>query len=162
MEEKDSISYGDTIAAISHSLKDYTNESVELDRILNTYKELLNQMDKVEGNRNAPKEKRKITITNPEKLNGRVHRDGIEWEITYVGRDLSIKEDNYKWEIKCQWNPLSGWYVIQRERGEGESIQAHWKTNSMPNRKSEWVSHKMISNPTEFVKLITSTMDIPF
>lgn len=41
-----------------------------------------------------------IHFKNPEKLNGIVHNRGEAIEITFIGRELSLKEDNWTWIVK--------------------------------------------------------------
>jgi hypothetical protein len=41
-----------------------------------------------------------IHFKNPEKLNGPMHMRGEVYEITFFGRSLSLKEDNWTWQIK--------------------------------------------------------------
>ena len=41
-----------------------------------------------------------IHFKNPEKLNGIVHNRGQAIEVTFIGRELSLKEDNWTWIVK--------------------------------------------------------------
>ncbi len=41
-----------------------------------------------------------IHFKNPEKLNGIVHNRGEALEVTFIGRELSLKEDNWTWIVK--------------------------------------------------------------
>jgi hypothetical protein len=41
-----------------------------------------------------------IHFKNPEKLNGIVHNRGEAIEVTFIGRELSLKEDNWTWIVK--------------------------------------------------------------
>ena len=65
---------------------------------------LMNEMDK-----------RKLTIKNPESLNTGNKSISGEWSIEYQGRDLSLNEDNYRWDIQNQATGVKGYYIIERE-----------------------------------------------
>jgi hypothetical protein len=41
-----------------------------------------------------------IHFKNPEKLNGRYEYDGNSFEVMFIGRELSIAEDNWTWLVK--------------------------------------------------------------
>lgn len=65
---------------------------------------LMNEMDK-----------RMLTIKNPEKLNTNGSPISNEWDIEYFGRDLSLNEDNYRWDIRNRKTGVKGYYIIERE-----------------------------------------------
>ena len=65
---------------------------------------LMNEMDK-----------RKLTIKNPEKLNTGSNPINKEWNIEYQGRDLSLSEDNYRWDIWNANTKVRGYYIVERE-----------------------------------------------
>ena len=65
---------------------------------------LMNEMDK-----------RKLTIKNPEKLNTGGNPISREWDIEYQGRDLSLSEDNYRWDITNLNTGVRGYYIVERE-----------------------------------------------
>ena len=60
-------------------------------------------------------DKRKLTIKNPESLNTGNKSISGEWSIEYQGRDLSLNEDNYRWDIQNQATGVKGYYIIERE-----------------------------------------------
>ena len=64
--------------------------------------------------------KKMITIKNPEKLNTNGNPISGEWNIEYFGRDLSLNEDNYRWDIINNKTGVKGYYIIQRELIEGD------------------------------------------
>jgi hypothetical protein len=41
-----------------------------------------------------------IHFKNPEKLNGKLNKGGEVLDITFIGRELSLKEDNWTWVVK--------------------------------------------------------------
>jgi hypothetical protein len=70
-------------------------------------------------------EKRKLTIKNPERLNiNNNHRSG-EWVIEYMGRDLSLEEDNYRWDVYGK-NGVRGYYIVERELVQGDWLNVRW------------------------------------
>ena len=40
-----------------------------------------------------------IVFKNPEKLNGKVELRGKAYEVTFIGRNLSVKENNWTWVL---------------------------------------------------------------
>ena len=70
-------------------------------------------------------EKRKLTVKNPERLNiNNNHRSG-EWVIEYMGRDLSLEEDNYRWDVYGK-NGVRGYYIVERELVQGDWLNVRW------------------------------------
>ena len=41
-----------------------------------------------------------IHFKNPEKLNGKISKNGMVLEVTFIGRELSLAEDNWTWVVK--------------------------------------------------------------
>jgi uncharacterized protein YajQ (UPF0234 family) len=71
-------------------------------------------------------EKRKLTIKNPERLNGNHLTIAKGWNIEYQGRDLSLEEDNYRWDIHSDYSGERGYYIIQRELINGDWLNVRW------------------------------------
>lgn len=92
--------------------------------IYESLQELIKQMDKDTPNKKqvSPNEGELelFTLKNAEKLNGKFHKGGHEYEITYIGRGLELSADNYTWKIK---NVIggSGKLSIERRIGYNES-----------------------------------------
>lgn len=40
-----------------------------------------------------------IVFKNPEKLNGKIELRGKAYEVTFIGRNLSVKENNWTWVL---------------------------------------------------------------
>jgi hypothetical protein len=76
---------------------------------------LMNEMDK-----------RMITIRNPETLNGNVPRIAKGWNIEYMGRDLSLDVDNYRWDVWSDYNTARGYWIIERELVMGDWLNVRW------------------------------------
>ena len=76
---------------------------------------LMNEMDK-----------RMITIRNPETLNGNVPRIAKGWNIEYMGRDLSLDVDNYRWDVWSDYNTARGYWIIERELIQDSWLNVRW------------------------------------
>ena len=70
--------------------------------------------------------KRMLTIRNPENLNGNVPRIAKGWNIEYMGRDLSLDVDNYRWDVWSDYNTARGYYIIERELVKGDWLNVRW------------------------------------
>jgi len=71
-------------------------------------------------------EKRKLTIKNPEKLNGNHLTIAKGWNIEYQGRDLSLNEDNYRWDVWSDYSKFSGYYIVERELIQTDWLNVRW------------------------------------
>lgn len=84
----------------------------------------------VYGSRNpyVPEDKRLITIKNPERLNGRGLTIAKGWNIEYIGRDLSLEEDNYRWDVYSDYDNIRvrGYYIIERELIQSDWLNVRW------------------------------------
>ena len=76
---------------------------------------LMNEMDK-----------RKLTIKNPEKLNGNHLTIAKGWNIEYQGRDLSLNEDNYRWDVWSDYSKFRGYYIVERELIQESWLNVRW------------------------------------
>jgi len=70
--------------------------------------------------------KRLLTIKNPERLNTNNNHIKGEWVIEYMGRDLSLEEDNYRWDIHNGEAGIRGYYIIEREFHADEWLYVRW------------------------------------
>jgi hypothetical protein len=71
-------------------------------------------------------EKRKLTIKNPERLNGNHLTIAKGWNIEYQGRDLSLNEDNYRWDVWSDYSKFRGYYIIERELIQESWLNVRW------------------------------------
>jgi hypothetical protein len=77
---------------------------------------LMNEMDK-----------RKLTIKNPEKLNGSNLTIAKGWNVEYMGRDLSLEEDNYRWDVWSDYNnTVRGYWIVERELIQDDWLNIRW------------------------------------
>jgi hypothetical protein len=107
--------------AISSSIQTNGRERMRIDSngnasFPNWQDVLVNEMDK-----------RMLTIKNPEKLNGNHLTIANRWNIEYQGRDLSLNEDNYRWDVWSDYNSkVRGYYIIERELIQDSWLNVRW------------------------------------
>ena len=111
---------GQLAGAISSSFHTNGTERMRIDskgnvRFPNWQDVLMNEMDK-----------RMLTIKNPETLNGNVPRIAKGWNIEYMGRDLSLDVDNYRWDVWSDYNTARGYWIIERELIQGDWLNVRW------------------------------------
>jgi len=123
----------DKINSASMSIKDILDSSglnIDYNKVLSTlntaisnsvnprdWKDiLLEDMDK----------ERVLTIKNPERLNGKGLTITKGWNIEYQGRDLSLTEDNYRWDIWSDYSGERGYYIVQRNLINGNWLNVRW------------------------------------
>lgn len=70
--------------------------------------------------------KKMITIKNPEKLNGNELTITKGWNIEYMGRDLSLDVDNYRWDVWSIYSGKRGYYIIERELVNRDWLNVRW------------------------------------
>jgi hypothetical protein len=78
-----------------------------------------------------------LTIRNPEKLNGKYLTITRGWNIEYIGRDLSLNEDNYRWDVWSDYSKVRGYYIVERELIEGSWLNVRWGLTPT-NVKERW------------------------
>jgi hypothetical protein len=71
-------------------------------------------------------DKRKLTIKNPEKLNTTNQSNYGKWNVEYMGRDLSLSEDNYRWDVWNAETKVRGYYIVERELIQGSWVYVRW------------------------------------
>jgi hypothetical protein len=72
-------------------------------------------------------DKKLLTIRNPERLNGNHLTIAKGWNIEYQGRDLSLEEDNYRWDVWSDYNSkVRGYYIVERELIQGSWLNVRW------------------------------------
>ena len=86
METKDGLSWQDLLWRSMNTIQS-TNATID-----SLYDDLDEQMAKMNGFN-------PIVFKNPEKLNGKVEMRGKAYEVTFIGRNLSIKENNWTWVL---------------------------------------------------------------
>jgi len=86
METKDELSWQDLLWRSMNAIRS-TNATID-----SLYDDLDEQMAKMNG-------LNPIVFKNPEKLNGKIDMRGKSYEVTFIGRNLSVKENNWTWVL---------------------------------------------------------------
>jgi hypothetical protein len=86
METKDELSWQDLLWRSMNAIRS-TNATID-----SLYDDLDEQMAKMNG-------LNPIVFKNPEKLNGKIEMRGKSYEVTFIGRNLSVKENNWTWVL---------------------------------------------------------------
>lgn len=87
METKDELGIENWQDVIWRSMNAIRSTNATIDSL---YDDLDEQLAKMKG-------LNPIVFKNPEKLNGKVEMRGKGYEITFIGRNLSVKENNWTW-----------------------------------------------------------------
>lgn len=132
---------GQLAGAISSSFHTNGTERMRIDSNGNTtfpnwQDVLMNEMDK-----------RMITIKNPENLNGNDLTITKGWNIEYMGRDLSLDVDNYRWDVWSNYSGIRGYYIIERELVNGYWLYVRWgKTPVNVKERRELIGKKRLKD----------------
>ena len=86
METKDELTWQDLLWRSMNAIQS-TNATID-----GLYDDLDEQMAKMNG-------LNPIVFKNPEKLNGKVEMRGKAYEVVFIGRNLSVKENNWTWVL---------------------------------------------------------------
>ena len=95
------------------------------------------QMNQLYGSSSIdmPEDKRMVTIKNPYRLNTNdILINGV-WNITYGGRDLTLNEDNYRWDVMNTKTGLMGYYIIERNLINGDWLNVRWGRIGLGNKE---------------------------
>ena len=102
-----------------------------------------------------------ITIKNPEKLNTNGSPISNEWDIEYFGRDLSLNEDNYRWDVWSDYSKVRGYYIVERELIEGSWLNVRWGlTHTRRKKRKELIDKSRLKDKsrieTDMIQAINS------
>ena len=98
----------------------------------------------------VPNESRLLTIKNPERLNTIDRLIAGEWGIEYMGRDLSLEEDNYRWDVYSEVSKISGYYIIERELIQGDWLNVRWgRVPTNVKERKEVIDKSRLANPSQ-------------
>jgi hypothetical protein len=79
---------------------------------------------------------RLLTIKNPERLNTEYNKPiNGKWIIEYGGRDLSLNEDNYRWDIWDTLHKVRGYYIIERGLINSDWLNVRWSRIGLGNKE---------------------------
>jgi len=95
------------------------------------------QMNQLYGSSSIdmPEDKRLLTIKNPYRLNTNDTLINGVWNITYGGRDLTLNEDNYRWDVMNTKTGLMGYYIIERNLINGDWLNVRWGRIGLGNKE---------------------------
>ena len=95
------------------------------------------QMNQLYGSSSIdmPEDKRMVTIKNPYRLNTNDTLINGVWNITYGGRDLTLNEDNYRWDVMNTKTGLMGYYIIERNLINGDWLNVRWGRIGLGNKE---------------------------
>jgi hypothetical protein len=88
------------------------------------------------------KDKRLLTIKNPERLNTNNNHIKGAWLITYIGRVFTLEEYNYRWYIYNDELDKRGYYIIEREFHMDEWLNVRWGILPVNTKERKEVIHK--------------------
>ena len=95
------------------------------------------QMNQLYGSSSIdmPEDKRMVTIKNPYRLNTNdILINGV-WNITYGGRDLTLNEDNYRWDVMNTKTGLMVYYIIERNLINNDWLNVRWGRIGLGNKE---------------------------
>lgn len=101
-----------------------------------------------------------IHFKNPEKLNGNIVRHGNTMEITFIGRDLSLAEDNWTWvlkESKTNYEHTLSILKYPKHNGYATIIK-----NSYGQKTESEINRNLLNSMDFMVEQLHSLTDLPF
>lgn len=101
-----------------------------------------------------------IHFKNPEKLNGIVHNRGEAIEITFIGRELSLKEDNWTWIVK---EPKSNFeHTLSILKYPKHNGYATMIKNSYGQKTEAEINRRDLDSMDFMIQQLCSLTDLPF
>lgn len=143
METKDEVSWQDLIMQMSSS-------SANLNDIQGQILKEIARLNNIKP----------IHFKNPEKLNGIVHKRGDAMEITFIGRDLSLKEDNWTWLVKeSKTNYEHSLSILKYPKHNGYATMIK---NSYGQKTESEINRRDLDSMDFMVEQLHSLTDLPF
>ena len=101
-----------------------------------------------------------IHFKNPEKLNGIVHNRGEAIEVTFIGRDLSLAEDNWTWVLKeSKTNYEHTLSILKYPKHNGYATMIK---NSYGQKTESEINRNLLNSMDFMVEQLHSLTDLPF
>ena len=101
-----------------------------------------------------------IHFKNPEKLNGIVHNRGEAIEVTFIGRELSLKEDNWTWIVK---EPKSNFeHTLSILKYPKHNGYATMIKNSYGQKTEAEINRRDLDKMDFMIQQLCSLTDLPF
>ncbi len=101
-----------------------------------------------------------IHFKNPEKLNGKISKNGEVLEVTFIGRELSLAEDNWTWivkEPKSKYEHTLSILKYPKLNGYATMIK-----NSYGKKTEEEIIRSNLNNMDFMIDKMYSLTDLPF
>jgi hypothetical protein len=101
-----------------------------------------------------------IHFKNPEKLNGKISKNGEEVEVTFIGRELSLAEDNWTWivkEPKSKYEHTLSILKYPKLNGYATMIK-----NSYGQKTESEINRSNLDKMEFMVEQLQSLTDLPF
>ena len=147
METKDGLSWQDLLWRSMNAIQS-TNATID-----SLYDDLDEQMAKMNG-------LNPIVFKNPEKLNGKVEMRGKAYEVTFIGRNLSIKENNWTWVLtEANANIEHTLSVLKYPQTDGYATII---TNSYGQVSKSEVLRNNLDNKQFILNKLLSLTELPF
>jgi hypothetical protein len=101
-----------------------------------------------------------IHFKNPEKLNGKISKNSEVLEVTFIGRELSLAEDNWTWIVK---EPKSNYEhtlsILKYPKLNGYATMIK---NSYGKKTEEEIIRSNLNNMDFMIDKMYSLTDLPF
>jgi hypothetical protein len=101
-----------------------------------------------------------IHFKNPEKLNGKISKNGEVLEVTFIGRELSLAEDNWTWIVK---EPKSNYEhtlsILKYPKLNGYATMIK---NSYGQKTQSEINRSNLDKMNFMVEQLQSLTDLPF
>jgi len=101
-----------------------------------------------------------IHFKNPEKLNGKISKNGEVLEVTFIGRELSLAEDNWTWIVK---EPKSNYEhtlsILKYPKLNGYATMIK---NSYGQKTESEINRRDLDKMDFMVEQLQSLTDLPF
>ena len=103
-----------------------------------------------------------IHFKNPEKLNGRYEYNGDSYEITFIGRYLSISDDNWTWQLKGITNKMEHLLsVLKHPQTKGYATIIKYPNWTSTNARHEIILNSLYDKNYIVNELLSAT-NVPF
>lgn len=143
METKDEVSWQDLIMQMSSS-------SANLNYIQEQLNKEIARLNDIKP----------IHFKNPEKLNGIVHNRGEAIEVTFIGRDLSLAEDNWTWVVKeAKTNYEHTLSILKYPKLNGYATMVK---NSYGQKTESEINRSNLDKMDFMIQQLCSLTDLPF
>ena len=159
METKDSLALDEFARLLGINLSNSNiSSSVAMAAAVDAAKQLQLEIDRIKSNNDLKLQiekellkvdgRKQIHFANPEKLSGKIEHKGATYEIVYIGRDLSLAEDNFTWICRPIKNVLNEAQltVFKNPIKDGE-IKLHMKS-IFETKPEASIKREFLNQPT--------------